>query len=102
MLYISVKQLINFGTSCSNFLNQDQVYRVDIYKSCQVYAQNLVLSFKNYITEPPNISYIAIEHKAKLSFHQKDEPSKRASHANQRKLTCTTQLEVVMSISSPR
>ena len=38
--------------------------------------------FKYYNTELPNISYIVIEHEAKLSIHQKDEPSKRALYAN--------------------
>ena len=35
----------------------------------------------NYNTEPQNISYIAIEHEAKLSIHQKDEPLKTALYA---------------------
>ena len=39
------------------------------------------LGYLNYNTEPQNISYIAIEHEAKLSIHEKDEPLKTALYA---------------------
>ena len=48
------------------------------------------LGYLNYNTEPQNISYIAIEHEAKLSIHQKDEPLKRA-------LVCSGNWHVLLS-----
>ena len=75
MLYISVKQGINFG-SFPIFWIRINWSRRFLQKLSGTFIDKTWI-FKNYNTEPQNISYIAIEHEAKLSIHQKDEPLKR-------------------------
>ena len=75
MLYISVRRGINFGTF-SIFWIRINWSRRFLQKLSGTFIDKTWI-FQNYNTEPQNISYIAIEHEAKLSIHQKDEPLKR-------------------------
>ena len=79
MLYISVRRGINFGTF-SIFWIRINWSRRFLQKLSGTFIDKTWI-FKNYNTEPQNISYIAIEHEAKLSIHQKDEPLKTALYA---------------------
>ena len=78
MLYISVKQGVNFGMFSIFWIRMSRRFLQKLWKLLGLLTK---LGSLNYNTEPQNISYIAIEHEAKLSIHQKDEPLKTALYA---------------------